>query len=195
MKHWSWRWVVISSRTYRLCGGFGLVLSRFSVRMVCAWTSHFHWRDQNLALVICKIVTLYLNSLKMPIYVNFRPIFTDSSEQLNFKTNSYQFYAKFKTIPILDKHRQLFRTVFWREISWNHRQDSWCNFSHTKTIKHSEELRGGYETEETCLGWALSLGRSEHELAKQLIAALKSLAAYIKIGASGPSNNMQNKKK
>ena len=47
--------------------------------------------------------------------------------------------------------------------------------------------------EETCLGWALSLGRSEHELAKQLIAALKSLAAYINIGASGPSNIRKSK--
>ena len=108
----------------------------------------------------------------LPIQANFTPILWDTDlYQLyaNF-TNSYQFYAKFKTIPILDKHRQLFRTVFWREISWYDRQDSWCSF-HTKTIKHFEELRGGYETEETCLGWVLSLGRSEHELAKQLIAA------------------------
>ena len=93
----------------------------------------FTEETKNLALVICKIVTLYLNSLKMPIYVNFMPMFVNSNQfhakfmsilgqyfpiQINFTpilwdtdlyqlyanfTNSYQFYAKFKTIPILDK--------------------------------------------------------------------------------------------
>ena len=85
VRYWSRKEMVLSLCTYCLCGGFGLVFSRFSVRVVCAWTGHFHWRDQNFALVICKIVTLYLNSLKMLIYVNFMPMFI----------NSNQFYANF----------------------------------------------------------------------------------------------------
>ena len=56
-----------------------------------------------------------------------------------------------------------------------------------KDNKYFEELREGSETRKPFLGCTLSLGRSEHKLARQLIV-WSTLAAYIGIGASGPSN-------
>ena len=102
----------------------------------------FTEETKSLALVICKnsyiickqfkdadLCQFYANVYQFKsisrqfyetlIYVNFRPIFTDSNQfHVNF-TNSYQLYVNFKKkIPILDKQWQLFWTAFWREISW-----------------------------------------------------------------------------
>ena len=112
-----------------------------------------------------------------------KPALNISLEIPHQNTNLNNFMPSFKTIPILDKTPANFF-------------EPYSGGRYPETIARTPDVIFPHKDNKTFLKNyevvtkrpSLSLGRSEHELAKQLIAALKSLATYIKIGASGPSN-------